>query len=109
MEKTNMSSHCGLTIVEYASLHKDNHTHTEDHTKGKTLNDYFYSRMMAAKHHAVFTYDCFQNIVHIEINIFGIRMQNSPGLPNATDPDHIPTKFLKLFAAELSPYLLLLL
>ena len=103
--KSLRSDHCGIP-----SLHKDSITHTEGHAKAKILNDYFYSVFSKDddSQTPVFTYDCFPSIPPIEINIFGIRKILQDLDPSkATSPDHIPAKFQKLFAAELSPCLLL--
>ena len=103
--KSLRSDHCGIP-----SLQKDDHTYTEGYAKAKILNDYFCSVFSQDSDSPtpVLDYESFPSIPSIELNTSGIcKILQDLDPSKAPGPDHIPTKFLKLFAPELSPCLLL--
>ena len=103
-------SHLDL-ITGIPSLQKDGYTHTEGYAKAKILNDYFCSVFIQDDSNQVPSFDCapFPSILPIELNISGIRKILQDLDPSkVAGPDLIPAKFLKLFATELSPCLLLI-
>ena len=92
-------------------MQKDGYTHTEGYAKAKILNDLICSVFIQDDSNQVPSIDCapFPNILPIELNISGIRKILQDLDPSkAAGPHHIPAKFSKLFATELSPCLLLI-
>ena len=102
--KSLRSDHCGIP-----SLQKDGLTHTEEYANAKILNDYFCSVFSQDDSSQVPSFKCapFPNIPPIELNVSDIhKILQDLDPSKAAGPDHIPAKFLMLFAAELSPCLL---
>ena len=103
--KSLRSDHCGIP-----SLQKDDYIYTEGYAKANLLNDYFCSVFSQDGENPTPTlnYEPFSSIPPIELNISGIcKILKDLDPSKAPGPDHIPIKFLKLFASELSPSLLL--